>query len=963
MNTNPKTNRNGFGQPGRGSKQASGGARRFNTPSASKTPAHGDSRLIHSNSTKTLKESYSKVRNLNELKRNIKKVASEKEYVFFKIQMSSLKCRLDRDGLGHYLKPDHKSTVDAIPHPILPLTPEETEPTFNLWHPQAQDLYTQQYEAKLDTYTKRLERRESLKKKETDEISKVVQAILTYFESHYAERFKSAIDGTGLFNTHQFNALIEAMEEDYRKESTMQTVELRNLISNEIRADWPDTGLMVIAEYLTFWVEKVDEMSGGEPTSEKDKAKYMEAILARSPGLTELTTFWRNQLPSSKDRSLYEIVALNRENETSLIRDAAQRKDKQEAEKTALKALELKAATAKRASNAAAAEKANTLTIKKEEKKKGKDGKNAPRGSNDAHQKSSKGDSKPKDDNRYLWNNAWSANPAQHQQNNAQHQQYQHQHMPQQYDNSQFQQYLHHQMHQQNNALHQQFQHHQQFQPQYQVPMYPNTQYNQQQSQQRQISNDNDNLSIGSQNSIHSNSMNMFRHQEGTAPDDSVPENFEIIHRVYRRLGEAGISFFPTEVKSAYYSHRRGLSSHPTVDSESHEATAVPPALPNPPSASQSVILETLEAMRNETASSFKALDIQVSSILKQTRENTKDIKDLQHESRTLSDTSTNIISKLVSSNEAIKNLVSNQDYLQNALGQLSSTLQEQHKHLSTSSEVAQMRLDSNETNISSQNNKIQLLSDCITSMERSIRSIQVPGNSDTSTLLLSTNEFDSQSLLVDSGNSTPRNNLDQSSGRVQIHPQDMEDFLISLDTDPLARLNPPIVNLLDPSLSLTENPLNISTSTEINEETAYTIQHVHALSTPKNDSILDSGASCGISSKAPMQAFDVKRCNGAAVAFGGESKFSLKGTHTYKTPISNYNLLIKETKIDIVSVSQADQLGLATLFFGNNAVVWSPVTNLVHETASLKQGLYHIDKEPRLKYLLLDLSHFPSHL
>jgi len=169
----------------------------------------------------------------------------------------------------------------------------------------------------------------------------------------------------------------------------------------------------------------------------------------------------------------------------------------------------------------------------------------------------------------------------------------------------------------------------------------------------------------------------------------------------------------------------------------------------------------------------------------------------------------------------------------------------------------------------------------------------------------------------------------------------------------------------IDTLLNTSTSPIVSSNEDEESNTTSlHVLQHLHALSnkTRKNDKIIDSGASCGISAEIPAHATSIKPCKNKNIAFGGESKFALPASNEFQTLISAYDLHVKDAKIDIISCSQADRQGFATLFYNSTAAIWSPFTGVVYETATLREdGLYHVDKTPRFKHLGLDLKHFSS--
>jgi hypothetical protein len=127
-----------------------------------------------------------------------------------------------------------------------------------------------------------------------------------------------------------------------------------------------------------------------------------------------------------------------------------------------------------------------------------------------------------------------------------------------------------------------------------------------------------------------------------------------------------------------------------------------------------------------------------------------------------------------------------------------------------------------------------------------------------------------------------------------------------------------------------------------------------------KRDKILDSGASVGIAKSVPTGSTGICKVDSATENFGGNEEFAFKASHRFNTPISNHDLLVPQTKIDIVSVPQADMKNLATLFYAGSGIIWNPANCHVLETATLSGGLYHIDDQPRFKSVQMDLSRFP---
>ena len=123
---------------------------------------------------------------------------------------------------------------------------------------------------------------------------------------------------------------------------------------------------------------------------------------------------------------------------------------------------------------------------------------------------------------------------------------------------------------------------------------------------------------------------------------------------------------------------------------------------------------------------------------------------------------------------------------------------------------------------------------------------------------------------------------------------------------------------------------------------------------------ILDSGATHGIHKSAPSSAYDMRRAKDVSVNFGGNPQFALAATHTVKTNTSDQDLIIPDTKIDIVSISQADKKNLASLFYQGTGIIWDPSTGQILETATLIEGLYQADAQPRFKSIETDLSRFP---
>ena len=196
-----------------------------------------------------------------------------------------------------------------------------------------------------------------------------------------------------------------------------------------------------------------------------------------------------------------------------------------------------------------------------------------------------------------------------------------------------------------------------------------------------------------------------------------------------------------------------------------------------------------------------------------------------------------------------------------------------------------------------------------------------------------------------------------------------LEEGLVDTQSNPL-RVMPTLntsvtVSLFDDDDNSNEpSPIPSTSNEEVKTDDAVNvIQLLNTLSPAekKNYKILDSGAGCGVKREIDNKSFDVRKCKGRSIAFGGESEFTLEASHTCKTNISDYDLVVRNSKIDIVSISQADRRGFATIFFQGNAAIWSPLTGMVYETATLRDGLYHVDETPRFIHLQLDLKHLSN--
>lgn len=143
---------------------------------------------------------------------------------------------------------------------------------------------------------------------------------------------------------------------------------------------------------------------------------------------------------------------------------------------------------------------------------------------------------------------------------------------------------------------------------------------------------------------------------------------------------------------------------------------------------------------------------------------------------------------------------------------------------------------------------------------------------------------------------------------------------------------------------------------------TALVMQHVAQLVSLRNSNptVVDSGATSSIFNQLPSSAFNRKVAHDSYLTFGGDNKFTLKAAETFSTAIAKMNLLVKDAKINLISVPQADIKGIATLFYNGIGIMWDPSTGLVHATATLKDMLYHLDERPRCSSVPIDLSRFP---
>jgi hypothetical protein len=139
-------------------------------------------------------------------------------------------------------------------------------------------------------------------------------------------------------------------------------------------------------------------------------------------------------------------------------------------------------------------------------------------------------------------------------------------------------------------------------------------------------------------------------------------------------------------------------------------------------------------------------------------------------------------------------------------------------------------------------------------------------------------------------------------------------------------------------------------------EEQAYVVQHAHSLSRKTVPTVIDSGATASIFNAAPPNTSNRKITHNSFLTFGGDNKFTLKASETFSTSIAKTNLLVKDAKINLISVPQADNKGIATLFYNGTSIMWDPSNGHVHATGTLKDMLYHLDNHRRFSTVPVNL-------
>lgn len=1006
---------------GHGKGGGKSGGRGFQPGSKQQTPrgiSFQDHSVTKPKASLLFEDKFALVQEISSLEKSIPKIASKRDYQFLTLKLNAFMEDTKNENVSQFLSIAYTDATDIIDPPVPPRDTTKSE-DFQFFPELLQEFLRNKYKEEVRQYRKELKDHETLINSRNANLKRVSNLFEASFEKTYLLGFKGD-NGQSLYTNHEYGKLLEAMRDDYESLRENRASELSNLINNTMMMNPKTSTALTTYLYLEFWVAKFVETGSARPSQAVLKVAYGH-VLARSasqyPSLQRVKDRFATNCSTmeGKRSTLKDIVSTLDVVEEEVNYDQAIKNARDHDSEVIAEALKKEKA---KVAAAAAAAKVNNANVNpkapgggkanpRDKKKQGKNGEKPPKG--DDEPIGSSRTSKPvgHQPNKSFFEGmaaAYAAQQYSHQQQMG------HAQQPfQQLGYSQFQppQRPHHlpppypaqAWHYQQQLYHQQS-------PQ-QLAWYNNGGGN-----GHQNGND-DNISLGNisvvshgsgqnqQNGVSSFSINMHRADFKTSGTTVVsPEERTKLERIRNSLregGPEGFVFWSLEEQQLYRNFMESAEFDPHLWPSAPTAVAPAASAPLPaavnarltssarhgsaqgnsasslhsPSAfhngSLAGGLTLASSAQGNSASTLHSPSItnMLEFLIKEmkrlslaTDENTKAVTMScaeMHKTNVRVDALQQSINSMVKNSETLNQ---NQKTLFTALVDLDKTVDSNLVATNSKLSILHDRTNDNTENLRLIRSYCDELRASVDDLQEQVNHIQISPSAITAAINdFSMHDDDPEGDFDDdaSGNTSGRSSIPEST-----HAEVTQPDLISLMINPLRA-------------AVVDQPFHSATDeATVQPHSAHVVQkqfqqhrssHLHkaliAMATC-DKRILDSGATHGIHKSAPSSAYDMQRAKDVSVNFGGNPQFALAATHTVKTNTSDQDLIIPDTKIDIVSISQADKKNLASLFYQGTGIIWDPSTGQILETATLIEGLYQADAQPRFKSIETDLSRFP---